>query len=115
MILVRRGQRVWSDVVQRQDKRGTMRSVRAWCWWLGSVLLIALTVSGCPKKPPTPCEIGPGGVGAGSSGIGEGTLPSPGQTTKNEVEFAPERGGPLQDIHFAYDSFALSSEARDIL
>ena len=93
-----------------------MRSARAWCWWLSSALLIVLTVSGCPKKPPPPGEAGLGGSGgAGTSGIGEGGIPPPGETTKNEIEFGPERGGPLQDIHFAYDSFELSSEARDIL
>ena len=93
-----------------------MRSARAWCWWLSSALLIVLTVSGCPKKPPPPGEAGLSGAGgAGTSGMGESGIPPPGETTKNEVEFGPERGGPLQDIHFAYDSFELASEARDSL
>ncbi len=93
-----------------------MRSARAWCWWLSSALLIVLTVSGCPKKPPPPGEVGLGGSGgAGTSGIGEGGIPPPGETTQREIDLGPERGGPLQDIHFAYDSFELASEARDIL
>ena len=70
-------------------------------------------MSGCPKKTPPPSEIGPGG-GPGSP-FGEGNLPSPGDTTKKYIEGGPEQGGPLHDIHFAFDSFALSSEARDIL
>ena len=93
-----------------------MRSARAWCWWLSSALLIVLTVSGCPKKPPPPGEAGlSGSGGAGTSGVGESGIPPPGETTQREVDFGPERGGPLQDIHFAYDSFELASEARDIL
>ncbi len=94
-----------------------MRSARAWCWWLSSALLIVLTVSGCPKKPPPPGEAGFGGAGGvgTSGGMGESGFPPPGETTQKEIDLGPERGGPLQDIHFAYDSFELSSEARDIL
>jgi len=47
--------------------------------------------------------------------MGESGFPPPGETTQKEIDLGPERGGPLQDIHFAYDSFELSSEARDIL
>jgi peptidoglycan-associated lipoprotein len=78
-------------------------------------LLIALAVSGCPKKTPPPSEIGPGG-GFGSGGLGEGNIPpsSPGEITEGRIKGQGE-GGPLQDIHFAYDAFELSSEARETL
>jgi len=91
-----------------------MRRARGWYWRLGCVLLITVFMSGCPKKTPPPSETGPGG-GFGQPGFGEGNLPSPGDTTRGQLEHGPEQGGPLQDIHFAYDSFELSSEARDIL
>jgi peptidoglycan-associated lipoprotein len=42
-------------------------------------------------------------------------LPSAGETTRRQVEFGPERGGPLQDVHFAYDSYELSSAAQEAL
>lgn len=113
MILVRRGRRVWNDVAWRKEKQGTMQSAKAWRWWLGGALLIAFTVSGCPKKTPPPAETGPGG-GYGT-GIGERTLPSPGDVSQGRIEGKIPEGGPLQDVRFAYDSFDLSSEAREAL
>ncbi|HJY84413.1 MAG TPA: peptidoglycan-associated lipoprotein Pal [Candidatus Binatia bacterium] len=90
-----------------------MRRVRGWYWRLGCVLLITVLMSGCPKKTPPPSEAGPsGGLGPG---LGEGNIPpSEGDITKGRIGGQGE-GGPLQDIHFAFDSFELSSEARDIL
>ncbi len=90
-----------------------MRCARGWYWRISGVLLIALAVSGCPKKTPPPSETGPSG-GLGSP-FGEGTIPpSEGEITKGRLGGEGE-GGPLQDIHFAYDSFELSSEARETL
>jgi peptidoglycan-associated lipoprotein len=91
-----------------------MRGIRGWYWRIGGVLLIALAVSGCPKKTPPPSEagLGPGGPGPG---MGERDLTAPGKSTERQVEYGPERGGPLQDIHFDYDSFDLTSEARETL
>jgi peptidoglycan-associated lipoprotein len=90
-----------------------MRCARGWYWRLGCVLLIAVFISGCPKKTPPPSEAGPGG--GLWSGLGEGNIPpSEGEITKGRIGGQGE-GGPLQDIHFAFDSFELPSEARDIL
>jgi peptidoglycan-associated lipoprotein len=72
-------------------------------------------MSGCPKKTPPPSETSLGPSELGPSGIGERGLPPAGETTQRQVEQGPERGGPLEDIHFAYDSFDLSSAAREIL
>lgn len=83
-----------------------------WRWWLSGVLLVALTASGCPRKTPPPSEVSPGGLG--TPGMGETTLPSPGERTEDRLAGKGE-GGPLQDIQFAYDSFDLSSVARDTL
>jgi len=113
MILVRHGRRAWSEVAQRKETRGKMQSSGVWCWRLGRVLLITLMVSGCPKKTPPPSEVGPGG-GFGSPGVGERTLPSPGERVEGRIEGKGE-GGPLQDIYFAYDAFDLSPEARETL
>ncbi|HEV8716562.1 MAG TPA: peptidoglycan-associated lipoprotein Pal [Candidatus Binatia bacterium] len=90
-----------------------MRCVSGWSWRFGCILLIAVFMSGCPKKTPPPSEIGPdGGLGPAP---GESNLPpSEGDITRRRLENYGE-GGPLQDIHFAYDSFELSSEARDTL
>ncbi len=92
-----------------------MRCARGWYWRLGCVLLIAVFISGCPKKTPPPSETGPG-RGFGPGGLGEGNIPpsSPGEITEGRIKGEGE-GGPLQDIHFAYDSFELSSEARETL
>lgn len=77
-------------------------------------MLIALTVSGCPKKTAPPSGIAPES-GFGAPGVGETGIPPAGETTRRQVELGPERGGPLSDIHFAYDSFELSPEARETL
>ncbi len=93
-----------------------MRSFDKRYWWFGGLLVCALIASGCPKRTPLPSETPPSGLGP--PGLGETGLPpagAPGDTTRRQVEFGPERGGPLQDIHFAYDSFELSAEAREIL
>ena len=99
----------------KEGKARKMRCARGWYWRLGCVLLITVFMSGCPKKTPPPSETPPGGMGAPP--FGEGNIPpsSPGDETRKQVEYGPEQGGPLQDIHFAYDSFDLSSEARSTL
>jgi peptidoglycan-associated lipoprotein len=116
MILVRRGRHAWSNRALRKEVQGQMRNVSVWRWWIGTVLLLAFTVSGCPKKTPSPSETS---SGLGAPGMGEAGVPpaeqAPGDTTRRQLELGPERGGPLQDIHFAYDSFDLSAEARETL
>ncbi len=92
--------------------RETMRGIRGWHWRIGGVLLIALAVSGCPKKTPPPVETGPS---PGTGGIGETGIPPAGETTQRQLEYGPERGGPLQDIYYDYDSFDLAAEARETL
>ncbi|MBI3801405.1 MAG: peptidoglycan-associated lipoprotein Pal [Deltaproteobacteria bacterium] len=93
-----------------------MRCARGWYWRLGCVLLVTVFISGCPKKTPPPSEVGGPGGGLGPGERGETNLPPPGDTTREHIEHGPgEEGGPLQDIHFAYDSFELSSEARETL
>ena len=91
-----------------------MRCARGWYWRLGCVLLITVFMSGCPKKTPPPSETPPGGMGTG--GLGQENLPSPspGDHTRDLIEGRGE-SSPLQDVHFAYDSYDLDGSARDVL
>jgi peptidoglycan-associated lipoprotein len=114
MILVRRGRRASSSRALRKEARGKMQYRPVWCWWLYGLLLIAVTISGCPRKTPPPSQVSPG-AGVDAPGLGESGLPSEGDTTRRQLEFGPERGGPLQDISFEYDSFELSTESREAL
>src|SRR4030095_14489389 len=92
-----------------------MRCASGWYWRLGCVLLITVFMSGCPKKTPPPSETGTSG-GPGLN-LGQENLPPsspPGDITGRRLEGEGE-GGPLHDVHFDYDSFDLSSEARSTL
>lgn len=82
-------------------------------WYLrfGTVLLLAVAVSGCPRKPSPAPELGPDT--SGSPGLGTGDMGA-GDTTRDRLGGMGE-GGPLRDVTFGYDSFDLSSEARDTL
>ncbi len=91
-------------------------------WRILGVLLITLTVSGCPKQqqPASESELGgPGSErGPGSGGIQDGNLASrnPGKRSEERIENpGSDTGGPLTDIHFDYDAFDLSAEARETL
>jgi len=92
-----------------------MRNARMRYWWLGSVLLVVLLISGCPKKTPPPSETGLGPGGTGPSDMGERDLTAPGAGTQDNIDRGPQIGGPLRDVHFDYDSFELTAEARETL
>src|SRR5215510_11559234 len=93
-----------------------MRNLKTLCWRVGGIFLVVLSVSGCPKKTPPPSESTLGPTGGGPE-LGEHALPPPSDQGKRVEDRLAGGGesGPLQDIHFNYDSFELSSEARDIL
>jgi peptidoglycan-associated lipoprotein len=86
------------------------RSIR-----LAAVLLmiVALAAGGCAKKKKSTLDesttYGPG-AGAGESGVAEGS-----SLDRFKRGLGPEEGGVLKDVHFAYDSYELNGEARDIL
>ena len=79
----------------------------------GTVLLLALVIGvggGCKKKGP-----GPGEAGAGA-GMGEEGLTGSGSSLERAKHGQqPEEDGLLKDVHFAYDSFELDSEARSVV
>lgn len=86
-------------------------------WWLGSVLLVVLLTSGCPKKTPPPSDPGLGS-GMPPPGMGSETLPPQDPGARAEDRIGDDRfatGGPLGDIHFDYDSFELTSGSRETL
>jgi outer membrane protein OmpA-like peptidoglycan-associated protein len=121
MILVPRGLRASNSAVREEGEQEVMWNTYLWRWRIVGIFLIALTVSGCPKKTPPPTESDLGSPGDSSSGQGlqEGGL-APGDVKERvEDRIAGERdtsgGGPLQDIYFNYDEFDLSQEARDAL
>ena len=96
-----------------------------WCWRILSVFLIALTVSGCPKKPETPSETELGGPGSsqglgGPGGIQDRNLApkDPGTRARSRIQDEGSdrnASGPLSDVYFDYDAFDLSTEARNTL
>lgn len=83
-----------------------------WVWALG-VAFWGLVSSGCPKQPAAPGGAdGLGGV-AGPGTVREGEI-TPGERVERRLAGEAEES-PLQDIHFAFDAYDLSYEARDIL
>jgi len=83
----------------------------AWRW--GTVLLLALVVgfgAGCKKKGPRPGEAGT------AAGLGEEGLGASGSSLERAKQgLQPEEDGVLKDVHFGYDSYEISSEARGIV
>lgn len=78
-------------------------------------------MTGCPKKTPPPSDTSLDSTGGmDSSGLGERSL-SGGGVSADSGRRVEDRltgkgeGGPLQDVHFAFDSYDLSSEAHDAL
>jgi len=71
-------------------------------------VMFALVAMGCPKPPAEPGEqLGVQGV----TGPGRSTL-------ADEQEGIPpgmRAGGPLEDVHFDFDSYELTQTAREIL
>jgi peptidoglycan-associated lipoprotein len=67
--------------------------------------------AGCSKKEPeSPYEPAPG------AGMGEGTVSGSSlDQFKRGTLGAEGQQGPLQDVHFGYDSFELSDNARELL
>jgi peptidoglycan-associated lipoprotein len=86
---------------------------------MSCVLLVAIFVTGCPKKTPAPGDgsenSGLGGSGFGEKNLGGGTMPSdPGSRLDDRLHGKGE-SSPLQDVHFAFDSYDLPADAKDTL
>ena len=80
---------------------------------LAVAALVAFVGLGCPKKAPGP------GEGEAATSLEEQVVEGPARSTlADEQEGVPvERrpSGPLKDIHFDFDSFALTEMARKTL
>src|SRR5262249_14602988 len=82
------------------------RARRSGCWVLALCALVALG-GACKKKGPSPNEnVGEQGIGEENLGGGSGSL------DRARQGLAPGEGGPLQDVHFDYDSGDLDRTAR---
>jgi peptidoglycan-associated lipoprotein len=102
--------------------RGSIqRSIGAWWVWALGAVFLGLVSSGCPRQPVAPS----GATGQGGSLYGQPSLSGqPGEVVEREIppgerverRLAGEgERSPLQDLHFAYDSYDLSYEAQDTL
>lgn len=86
------------------------------CWgrrFLGIALGLALACAGCPKKGPDLTADGADRAGMEEEGLGQarGTLAE----AQQGLPMGERSSGPLQDIHFGYDSFDLTEEGRQVL
>ncbi len=75
------------------------------------VMVAAVAVTGCAKKKRVTDEtlLGEGAPGS------EDTLGTSGSLDRYKRGLAPEEGGVLKDVSFAYDSYELDANARDVL
>jgi peptidoglycan-associated lipoprotein len=91
------------------------KSRGAWWVWVMGVALLGLVSSGCPRQPVTPGGAAgqAGGPGGAAGGVGEREIP-PGERVERRLAGEGEKS-PLPDLHFAFDSYDLSYEARDTL
>lgn len=86
-----------------------MKRVRVGSLVVG-VLAMSLVLTGCPDSKAKKGAAGPGaGLGLSESNRGGGSLGQYRDTGRGA------EGGPLQDVHFDYDRYDLSSEARSTL
>jgi peptidoglycan-associated lipoprotein len=78
------------------------------------MMVAAVAGAGCGKKKKTALDesttYGSGAGGAGETGLTEGS-----SLDRYKRGLGPEEGGVLKDVHFAYDSYELDGEARDVL
>jgi peptidoglycan-associated lipoprotein len=74
-------------------------------------MVAAVAVSGCAKKKRVTDEAL---LTEGAAGT-EDTLGKSGSLDRYKRGLAPEEGGVLKDVPFAYDSYELDSNARDLL
>lgn len=70
-------------------------------------LVVALVGFGCSAKKK--------GAATGPGGVGEEGLPGAGSLQRYQHGLTPGAGGPLNDIHFAFDSYDLDDQARSVL
>src|SRR5262249_27475871 len=107
MIRRRRGRRDPSEATSVRMTRA--RRTRGWV--LALCALIALGGAGRRKRAPSPNE----NAEAHESGINEEGIGGGGSLDRAREGLGAAEGGPLQDVHFDYDSDDLDETARGTL
>jgi peptidoglycan-associated lipoprotein len=106
MIRTHRGRRGWGA-----DKGGLVRPTGL------AVVILALALFGCSsQKKPGEGANGPGGAGA--NGIGEGGVGPGGGSSLAQMQsgtLGQNGQGPLSDIHFGYNDYAIQQQDSDVL
>ena len=74
------------------------------------LMVVAVALPGCAKKKRITDESSRIGGAGGEGGVTEG-----GSLDRYKHGLSPEEDGVLKDVHFAYDSYQLDGQARDIL
>jgi peptidoglycan-associated lipoprotein len=93
----------------RTPVRTEGRSWRAEAFWLLALVMTAVLAGACSRKVPTPGQEGVGG------GIADQGLGGAGSLDRAREGLGPDEGGPLQDVHFPFDSDDLDEVARGTL
>jgi peptidoglycan-associated lipoprotein len=72
-----------------------------------------MTLAGCAKK--TKVEDGSVYDASATGAMGDEALASQSSLERSRRGLLPEEGGVLKDVRFAYDSYELDANARDVL
>jgi peptidoglycan-associated lipoprotein len=75
-----------------------------------ALVAMAAVLQACPKKPDTETT-----YDETRTGMEEGTVPGSSLDQFKRGTLGSAQQGPLQDVHFAYDSYELSDNARELL
>ncbi len=100
MILVQRGRGGWGNDNSRMARIGVI-----------ACLFFALAQAGCASKKST---VPPGGEG-NPSGLGESSMGDSSLKQFQQGSLGSGTGGPLSDIHFAYNDYTIQPQDGSVL
>lgn len=79
-----------------------------------AVVLVALTLAACSSS--TPSGQGAAGANGGAAGMGEQNLGNKGSLEQfQKGTLGAESGGPLSDIHFAFNDYTIQPQDSEVL
>jgi peptidoglycan-associated lipoprotein len=78
-----------------------------------ALAVVGMTLAGCAKK--TKVEDGSVYDASATGATGDEALGSQSSLERYRRGLSPEEGGVLKDVRFAYDSYELDANARDVL
>jgi len=117
-------ERMTRDAGRRMMSRGRLRGRFA---GLVTALALVVAAAGCSKQKPVDTVDGAGAgltegtldgsaaAGGGAGGAGHGGAGSSMDEFRRGTLGASGQQGPLQDVHFGYDSYELGDSARELL